>query len=148
MDLAQFHEEMMGFAPTDEQLALYNEPLMRGFRESTFNRKRFLSVIILAIWLARPTDGTYRKVHLILPPTHVAWGVETLRVAAKHILTQLNTRPGLYDFVVKAISHIQMGSRIIGIDEPPLWVSYGFSPDALVPDWFPPKVLEVSDEHG
>jgi len=150
MDLAQFHEELMGITPDAEQQALYNNTTMRGFREDSFNRKRFLAVILLALWLARPHDGVYNKVLLIVPPSHEKWAIETLRVVAKHILMRLKERPGLYDYVVKTISSIQMGSRIFGIEEPTLWVTYGFSPTSPIPAWLPPKVIEVEhvDEPG
>lgn len=143
MDLAQFHEVLLNSAPQPEHLCLYGAPTMRGFRENAFDRKRFLAVIVLALWLARPVDGEYRRVLLFVPVSHERWAVDTLRVVARHILSSLKERRELYDFVVKAITNIQMGSKILGIAEPDLWVTYGFGTTTPVPDWLPPKAIEV-----
>jgi hypothetical protein len=148
MDLAQYHETLMGVPPDEDQLKLYQAaPESRGFLEIDRNRRRLLAVVIMALWLAQPVEGsqTCRKVLLIFPPTHEKWALETIRVVAKHVLSRASLDAPFYNVLVSCISSLQMGSRIFGIDEPDLWVTYGFVPSAPVPEWLKRKVLEVPD---
>ena len=146
MNLSQLHEELVGVKPDVEQRLLYRnggKPL--GYLDGDFNRKRLLAVIILAMWRARPAFGgeDFCKVLLVIPPTHERWALETLGALARHILGRLADRPLLYNFAVKAIQQMQVGSRILGMDEPTNWVSYGFGEDATMPDWLRSRLARV-----
>ena len=137
LSLAAFHESLMGIVPDPDQAAFYAaEPIRFGYRESSFDRKRLLAVIMLALW--QVSEG--RRVTLIIPPTHEAWAIETLRVVARHVLGRLNGQP-LYAVAVAGLRGLSIGSRILGIPEPEFWVTYGFGQDAPVPQWLEAKVL-------
>lgn len=143
MNLIQFHQELMGTAPDDAQRALYRAK-SSGFLDGGLDRKRFLAVLLLALWRARPEDGeTFRKVLLIIPPTHERWAMETISTMARFVLGRLSDRPLLYNLVVKALQQLQVGSRILGLEEPAIWVSYGFGEQDTVPSWLRNNLLRV-----
>jgi hypothetical protein len=143
--LIQFHEELMGDKPDDAQRLLYRaNGRSFGYLDGGRDRKKLLAVILLAMWHAKPEDGeTFRKVLLIIPPTHERWAVETLQALARYVLGRMADRPMLYNFVVKALQQMQIGSRILGMDEPAIWVAYGFGEGVPMPEWLQARLLRV-----
>jgi hypothetical protein len=141
----EWHRIILGTEPTAEQMRLYNAyPEYKGISDRAQDPDMAKSAILLALRSGTGTD----QVLVLAPQAQEDWLLkqcETVAITCFESCKKYPTRAkDLIKGYTRLFQKLKMTGRLLQLEEePPHWVSFGFSVDDALPPWMPGKLLAL-----
>ena len=134
------HRILLGKEETEKQSQLYVQyPQLRGFSDDSLNAEVLEAIVVLAL-----TAGKDR-VLLLAPPAHSEWVLQEFEKVTDVIFSVCKTHPNpgrIAQGYGKLFEKVAIAGRVLQMDEPGHWVSFGFKKADPVPEWLSSRLLE------
>lgn len=133
MSVANFHERLLGVAPSEQHLKFY-EASARGFNKSDFDQESFLASFILAVH-----DAKQGPVVVVVPKALEKEILGAMTASARLILRRFKGKPVPVKSFTDAVKKLRLASVLLEA-EPERWVSIGLSDQDPIPSWLRSKL--------
>lgn len=146
--IPEFHEMVLGTAPTAEQVRLYNQfPDFRGISDRTQDPEVAEAVLLLALRTGTAQD----RVFVLAPQSHEEWLLARCEAMAMTCFDGCRKYPPsrakelIYGYTC-LFQKLKMTGRLLQLrEEPQHWVSFGFAVDDLLPAWMSNRLLACTE---
>jgi hypothetical protein len=134
--LSKKHQTLLGKKPTKKQLLFYKRfPEFRGISDKSLDPE-----ILEALFVAALTSGKGRdRAYILAPVAHEAWVMEQFNKTADIMFAGCKKWPNPVKIAKgygQMLKKIMIVGRLLQIpEEPPYWVSFGFTLNDPIPDW-------------
>ncbi len=146
MHTSVFHRKLLLQEATPLQIELYDSGLS-GFSGGEEDVEKLTAVFVLGIHKTfEGLSNRFQNVTFAVPRSHDAWAISVMNSRLKealhrHKAENQKLHQALKTTLHQALTNLKIGGRVLNIDEPAVWVSYGFPKSPPTPEWLSKKLL-------
>lgn len=143
-----FHKKLLLKEATPLQNDLYASGLLGFSGDGEQDVEKLTAVFVLGIHKTfEGLTNRFQNVTFAIPRAHDAWAVSVMNDQLKQALAEHRSvsKPDSYKKLKttlhQALTNLSIGGRVINIDEPTVWVGYGFPKSPPTPEWLSKKLI-------